>query len=78
MPLIAILAFAPESPWWYVRKGRIEEAVKVISRLESTKSGRNPGDVVAMMQRTIEIENKRIEGASYAALFRGPDLKRTL
>jgi hypothetical protein len=30
-----------------------------------------------MMQRTIEIENTLTEGASYAAVFKGVDLKRT-
>lgn len=78
VPLICVLAFAPESPWWFVRKGRYEEAQKVITRLESARSGRNPVEIVAMMQRTIEIEDKKTEGASYSAIFKGIDAKRTL
>jgi hypothetical protein len=39
---------------------------------------RSPADVIAMMQRTIEIEDKETEGATYAAVFRGVDAKRTL
>lgn len=78
VPLIAVLVFAPESPWWYVRKGRLEEAERVIKRLESSRSGRNPAEIVAMMQRTIEIEDRVTEGASYKAVFQGIDLKRTM
>jgi SP family general alpha glucoside:H+ symporter-like MFS transporter len=78
VPLIAILSFAPESPWWLVRKGRLEEAEQVIKRLESRKLGREPSGVVAMMQRTIEIENHLTKGASLAACFKGVDLKRTM
>lgn len=78
MPLIIILSFAPESPWFLVRKGKLEEAERVVKRLESTASGRDPANVVAYMQRTIEIENSLTEGASLASCFKGIDLKRTM
>jgi len=39
---------------------------------------RSPADVIAMMQRTIEIEDKETAGATYAAVFKGVDGKRTL
>lgn len=78
VPLLIVLAFCPESPWWLVRKGRIAEAQLVIARLESNKTGRSPADVIAMMQRTIEIEDRHTKGASYAALFKGVDAKRTM
>ncbi|KAM0747022.1 sugar transporter [Meredithblackwellia eburnea MCA 4105] len=75
--LFGALWFAPESPWWLTRVGRLDDAEAVVKRLEGN-GGRRPADVVAYMQRTIEIENKEVEGASYAALFQGIDLRRTL
>ncbi|OCF33722.1 hypothetical protein I316_04434 [Kwoniella heveanensis BCC8398] len=77
VPLIAILAFAPESPWWLVRNGKIEEAEKTIMRLEG-KSKRDPTHVIAMIKRTIEIEQKEVEGASYREIFKGVHLQRTI
>lgn len=56
----------------------MEEAKKMVMRLESQQTGRNPDDVVAMMQRTIEIEDRITEGASYKAIFQGVEAKRTL
>lgn len=78
VPLIMVLWFAPESPWWLVRNDRLDEAKVMIARLEGKKSTRRVEDVLAMIQRTIEIENKHTEGASYKALFQGVDRKRTM
>lgn len=78
IPLIAILYFAPESPWWLVRTGRYEEAQATVKRLEGRTSTRDPADVVAMMKRTIEIETKRTEGSSYAQICQGVDRRRTM
>ncbi|BEI82033.1 hypothetical protein CcaverHIS002_0211930 [Cutaneotrichosporon cavernicola] len=78
VPLIIAMIFAPESPWWLVRKNRLEDAEKVVRRLESKNSPRDPAAVVAMMARTIEIENSLTEGASLAACLKGIDGKRTL
>ena len=75
-PLALIFFFAPESPWWLVRKGRFEEAAKSVSRL-GRKSAVNPTETVAMMRRTIELE-KTDKQPSYIELFRGTDLRRTL
>lgn len=78
MPLIAVLCFAPESPWFLVRKGRLDDAERIVMRLESKNSGRDPAAVVAMMLRTIEIENSLTEGASLWSCFKGVDGRRTL
>jgi SP family general alpha glucoside:H+ symporter-like MFS transporter len=49
MPLFLIITFAPESPWFLVRRGRLEEAEKTVRRLGSTTENRDPSQVVAMM-----------------------------
>ncbi|KAM7192039.1 alpha-glucosides permease MPH3 [Naviculisporaceae sp. PSN 640] len=76
-PLAILLYIAPESPWWLVRKGRLEEAAKSVRRLGSSRVTTNPEESVAMMRRTIDLE-KTDKEPSLVELFRGTDLYRTL
>jgi MFS transporter, SP family, general alpha glucoside:H+ symporter len=75
-PLAILIFFAPESPWWLVRKGRLEEAAKSVGRL-GRKEKINTGDAVAMMRRVVEME-KSTSDPSFFELFKGTDLYRTL
>lgn len=68
--------FAPESPWWLVRKGKLERAAKSIRRLGSAGSA-NVDETVAMMRRVVELE-KTDKSPGYVELFKGSDLRRTL
>lgn len=45
-----------ESPWWLVRLGKIEEAVKAVKRLSSKRLEPNARQVVAMMVHTDKLE----------------------
>jgi SP family general alpha glucoside:H+ symporter-like MFS transporter len=36
-PLFIVAFFAPESPWWLVRKGRFDDAKRSLTRLTSAK-----------------------------------------
>ncbi|KAI1845184.1 hypothetical protein JX265_006979 [Neoarthrinium moseri] len=76
-PLAILLYIAPESPWWLVRKGRLEEAAKAVKRLGRASVLTNIEESVAMMRRTIELE-KSVKEPSYVELFQGTDLYRTL
>ena len=76
-PLLVLMFFAPESPWWLIRKGRLEQAQRSIERLgrKSLLNG-TAGETVAMMKRVIDHEVAEGQ-ASYTELFKGSDLRRT-
>ncbi|KAH6956174.1 general substrate transporter [Fusarium avenaceum] len=76
-PLLVLLFFAPESPWWLIRKGRKEEALRSIQRL-GTSDTKTSAQKLAMMERTVEIEEKLGGNPSLLDLFKGTDLRRTI
>ncbi|KAJ5382557.1 hypothetical protein N7517_000468 [Penicillium concentricum] len=78
VPIFIGVVLAPESPWWLVRKGRPEDAVKALKRLTSKGNPDfNAEETVAMMIHTDEIEKQINEGTSYLDCFRGINLRRT-
>ncbi|KAG9230496.1 sugar porter family MFS transporter [Amylocarpus encephaloides] len=79
VPLLIGIACAPESPWWLVRKGRVEDAKKSLLRLTSLnkETDFNADETVAMMVHTTALEEKITTGASYLDCFKGTDLRRT-
>jgi SP family general alpha glucoside:H+ symporter-like MFS transporter len=74
-PLAILLFIAPESPWWLVRKGKYEQAMKSVERL-GRRSAVNSQETVAMMRRVIERESG--VSPNLIELFKGTDLRRTL
>lgn len=76
-PLAILLFLAPESPWWLVRKGRLEEAEKSVRRLGRASGAEDASNSVAMMRRTIELE-MTAKKPSLIELWKGTDRYRTL
>lgn len=76
-PLMVLIWFAPESPWWLVRHGRPEEALKSITRLGRRSKIQDPKDTLAMMARTVEIEAHLSGTPTYLDLVKGSDFRRT-
>ena len=61
VPLIITLWFAPESPWWLVRRGQYEEAAKSLKRLSSNKTDEEIEDTVASESWELQIVNSHAD-----------------
>src|SRR6266536_4986092 len=78
LPILIGCIFAPESPWWLVRHGRIQDAKKALQRLTSPKDTTfNADATISMMSHTNELEKQISAGTSYWDCFKGVDLRRT-
>ncbi|KAF7965992.1 hypothetical protein HWV62_32702 [Athelia sp. TMB] len=79
VPLMTIVYFAPTSPWWLVRQGRLAEAEASVKRLTNPElfSDQDAKNQVAMMVHTTEIEREAAAGTSYIDCFRKTDRRRT-
>nr|GAT49218.1 maltose permease [Mycena chlorophos] len=75
-PLLIIIFFAPESPWWLARRGRKAEALRSIERLSSKTE--DPQAKFAMIERTVEIEAQHGGAPTLLDLFKGTDRRRTI
>ncbi|KAL2681378.1 hypothetical protein Neosp_008989 [[Neocosmospora] mangrovei] len=79
VPLIIGIWLAPESPWWLVRRGRIEDAKHSLQRL-TVRNGNadfKPDETISMMIHTNEMEKEAQAGTTYLDLFKGVSLRRT-
>ena len=80
-----LILFAPESPWWLVRRGRYEEAKKSLHRLTNHKeaTGFDADQSIAMMKHTIEMEaqvsTRHVTGRDtrLTTYFRSPKARAT-
>lgn len=77
IPLLALIFMAPESPWWLIRHGRKDQALKSIERLGSKKYD-STHETLAMMERTVEMEKHSGGDPTLLDLFKGTDLRRTI
>lgn len=77
VPLFFICLVMPESPWWLVRQGRLDEAEKVLKRVTSGAANEEAKQTIAMMVHTNNIEKEMEAGTSYLDCFRGTNLRRT-
>ena len=79
VPLLIGVLLAPESPWWLVRKGKIEKAKKSLLRLTSLnrETDFDADETIAMMVHTTALEEKITRGFTYLDCFKGTDRRRT-
>lgn len=77
LPLMIVCFFAPESPWFLVRKDRLDEARRSLRRLAGSKTEDQINGQLAMIVHTTKLEASLESGASYLDCFQGTDLRRT-
>lgn len=75
---MVLIFFAPESPWWLIRRGRKQEALRSIERLGDKNATEKNQQALAMMERTVQLELKQGGSPSLLDLFKGTDLRRTV
>ncbi|PYH47061.1 general substrate transporter [Aspergillus saccharolyticus JOP 1030-1] len=75
-PLLILIFLAPESPWWLIRRGRREEALRSIKRLGKENED-EAHQALAMMERTVKIEREQGGNPTLLDLLKGTDLRRT-
>lgn len=69
------LPFAPESPWWLVRHGRIDEAERSLKRLAAKGTDVKP--TLAMIIETDRLEQALEAGSTYLDCFKKINIRRT-
>lgn len=76
-PLIILILwpFAPESPWWLVRKERLEDAERSLRQLASETVDVKP--TLAMIIETDKLEHSLEAGSTYMDCFKPINLRRT-
>lgn len=76
--LIPLIFFAPESPWYLVRQGRLEEAEASPRRFQGRKATHiDPKKTLAAIVYTNNLEEQLFVGTSYWDCFKGFELRRT-
>ncbi|CAG7995316.1 unnamed protein product [Penicillium salamii] len=73
--LIVGVWFCPESPYWYVQRGKHAEAKKSLERFQT---GGSVESWLVEIQETVRMEEESAQSAGYLDCFRGTDLRRTL
>ena len=75
--LLIGIPFAPESPYWLVRKGRREDARRALERLSSKKNKPDIEQLLVGIEETDKLEREYEATTSYADCFKGANLART-
>lgn len=73
--IIPGMYFAPESPWWLARQGRLDDAEDALRRLSSPRV--NVKAMLAHIVETDRLETAMEAGSTYADVFRAVNWRRT-
>ncbi|KAF5025867.1 hypothetical protein F66182_2049 [Fusarium sp. NRRL 66182] len=78
-PLFLVAFLAPESPWYLIRRGKVDEAEKALRRLAKKDfyTEQSMAETLALMKHTNEMEKVEAENASFKDCFHGTNLRRT-
>lgn len=75
--LLAGLPFAPESPYWLVRRGRREDARKALLQLTSSTNRPDIDKLLVGIEQTDLLEREYETETTYYDCFKGVSLVRT-
>lgn len=75
--LLVGLVFAPESPYYLIRKGKREEARKALLELSSSKNRPDIEGMLVMIEQTDLLERELEETTTYWECFKKANLLRT-
>ncbi|SPO03270.1 related to maltose permease [Cephalotrichum gorgonifer] len=77
--IFSFIYWAPESPYWLVRHGKLDKAESALRQLISSRTDRvDVKNMLALIQRTNEREQEMASSVRYVDCFRGVDLRRTV
>jgi SP family general alpha glucoside:H+ symporter-like MFS transporter len=77
VPIFILAFFAPDSPWWCVRRGNLAAAERSLTRLSSGSTPTEIRQTLAMMVHTDRIEKAVKTDVSMWDCFKGTNLRRT-
>lgn len=77
VPLIVLTFFAPDSPWWLVRHGKLHEAEQSIKRLGSNLTPAEIRNSISLMVHTDTLEKAMMGKSSFLDCFKGTNLRRS-
>lgn len=75
--ICTFIFWAPESPYWLVRHGKIDEAEHALRKLIRKTDRVDVQEMLALIQRTNQREHQHHTETGYLDCFRGVDLRRT-
>lgn len=76
--ILMFIFFAPESPYWLVRQGRIDDARAAIKQISSKKDTEQTIESrLNLVIQTDALEQELEQKSSYKDLFKGTNLRRT-
>lgn len=77
IPLSIGVFFAPDSPWWLARRGRMEDAEKALRRLQTNAEDDEIADTMSMIIHTVKLEDENKDASTYKDLFAKKHRRRT-
>ncbi|KAL1864272.1 hypothetical protein VTK73DRAFT_6003 [Phialemonium thermophilum] len=76
--MIMLLPFTPESPTWYVMKGRESDARTALEKINRSSAAYDPAYDLQVLQDAVRLEQEAEAESSWSSLFKDPIERRKL